>query len=208
MHLTAIADTHNLHRRLQLPGGEVLLHAGDITEYGTEEETADFIDWFAAQPYTHKIFIAGNHDYFFEQFSPKAVRRRLPAGVHYLENSGVMIEGKYFWGSPVTPYFFGMAFNKKRGEAIREVWQEIPLKTDVLLTHGPPAGILDQNLGCEDLKTRIEKVKPALHIFGHIHEGYGKTETPATVFINAAQVSFDERTQQNRLVRQPVCFEI
>ena len=63
MQITSISDTHGLHHQLQLPGGDLLIHAGDVCKRGTQQEAANFIDWFEKQPYAYKVFIAGNHDY-------------------------------------------------------------------------------------------------------------------------------------------------
>jgi Icc-related predicted phosphoesterase len=98
----------------------------------------------------------------------------------YLEDSGVEVEGLKFWGSPVQPPFNNWAFNVQRGAPIRRHWDKIPMGTDVLVTHGPPFGMLDQSrpmtdhLGCEELAEVVEKVAPRLHLFGHIHGGHGR----------------------------------
>lgn len=94
-------------------------------------------------------------------------------GIIYLKNSAVTIEGIKIWGSPVTPYFLGMAFNKRRGEAIRKIWQQIPSDTDILITHGPPFGVRDKKVGCEELLTQVGKLQPKIHVFGHVHGEYG-----------------------------------
>lgn len=188
MQITIIADTHGLHHNLKLAAGETLIHAGDITEYGTEEEVIDFIKWFDQQPFKHKIFIAGNHDLFLEACTKIALQKLLPPNIIYLQNSGVIIEGITIWGSPISPYFLGMAFNKKRGNAIKKVWNKIPTNTNVLITHTPPKGIMDNGLGCEDLLQCVQQIKPILHIFGHIHQQYGMQDINQTRFINAAVV--------------------
>ncbi len=188
MQITIIADTHGLHHNLKLTAGEMLIHAGDITEYGTEEEVIDFIKWYAKQPFKYKIFIAGNHDLFLETCTKKTLQKLLPPNIIYLQNSGVIIEGVTIWGSPISPYFLGLAFNKKRGNAIKKVWNKIPTNTNVLITHTPPKGIMDNGLGCEDLLQCVQQIKPTLHIFGHIHQQYGMQDINQTRFINAAVV--------------------
>jgi Icc-related predicted phosphoesterase len=85
-----------------------------------------------------------------------------------LENSSVLVNGLKIYGLPITPYFLGMAFNKRRGDEIKKVWKKIPSDTDIPITHGPPFGILDKNVGCEELLAKVIKVKPKLHVFGHI----------------------------------------
>lgn len=186
MNITVIADTHGLHDNLKLEAGEMLINAGDITEYGTEEEVVDFIKWFEKQPFKHKIFIAGNHDLFLETCTKNVLQKLMANNVIYLQNSDVTIKGIKIWGSPVSPYFLGMAFNKTRGNAIQKVWNKIPSDTDILITHTPPKGIMDIGLGCEDLLNCVKKIKPKLHLFGHIHDQLGLKDIGETRFINAA----------------------
>lgn len=179
MRLVAISDTHGLHKNVQIPDGDVLVHAGDFMNGGYDtSEALSFFDWFAAQPHLHKICIAGNHDRVFE-VSPSLAKTLVPSNVTYLEDSGVVVDGVRFWGSPVTPSFMGWSFNRDRGPAIDWHWQMIPQDTDVLVTHGPPYGVLDtskagwEHLGCADLLRRLKDVHPKVHVFGHIHGGYG-----------------------------------
>jgi len=192
MQIVAISDTHGKHRDLQpLPKGDVLIHSGDVSRGGTKEQITDFLEWFAAQNHTHKIFIAGNHDFFFEQADPEEVNSIIPDGVIYLNDSGMKINGVQFWGSPITPWFNNWAFNRDRGDEIKKHWELIPDDTNVLITHGPPFGILDETVygnrtGCEDLLLRVDQVKPKVHIFGHIHEDYGNFKKGETSFVNAS----------------------
>lgn len=192
MQIVAISDTHGKHRDLlPLTEGDVLIHAGDVSRGGTKEQIMDFLEWFAAQKHTHKIFIAGNHDFFFEETNPHEVNRIIPDDVIYLSDSGIKINGVQFWGSPVTPWFNNWAFNRDRGDEIKKHWELIPRDTDVLITHGPPFGILDETVygkrtGCEELLLRVYCVEPKYHIFGHIHEGYGSSLKGETTFVNAS----------------------
>lgn len=193
MKIVLLSDTHGSHSYLDIPQGDLLIHAGDFSMRGREGETRNFIDWFSAQPHPHKVFISGNHDFLAEE-DPAIFRTMLPDNVHYLENSGVEIEGIEIWGSPISPWFHNWAFNRHRGDAIRPYWQKIPLTTDILITHGPPYGILDETdrgevVGCQDLWNRIEEVQPKLHVFGHIHEGYGQLQKEETLFVNASIVN-------------------
>jgi Icc-related predicted phosphoesterase len=197
MRLVCISDTHNQHDKLgSLPEGDVLVHAGDWTGTGTQKQVISFIRWFASQPHKHKILIAGNHEitldlqaykdrwYMFHSRHPLQAHEiksyvLREDGIQYLENQSVEIEGFHFYGSPVTPSFGGWGFNVDRGDPIREVWSKIPTNTDVLITHGPPYGYGDKldigdRVGCPDLLEEvITRIKPKVHIFGHIHEGYG-----------------------------------
>src|SRR5690606_32531661 len=139
--------------------------------------------------------IAGNHDFFFEVASKDQVNEVLAEypEITYLNDSGVTIEGIKFWGSPVTPYFHNWAFNRFQNE-IAEHWDLIPNGIDVLITHGPPYGILDKvyhdnrNVGCLILKNKVKEVKPQVHVFGHIHEAMGVHEEGGTTYINASVI--------------------
>jgi Icc-related predicted phosphoesterase len=148
------------------------------------------------------VFVAGNHDGLFQTNPDKAKALVHRYGIHYLEDSGVTLHGRTFWGSPYTPKFFDWWFMEERGEDINRHWKMIPPFTDVLITHGPPQGYLDTlwdgPAGCLDLKKRLFEVKPRLHVFGHIHSGFGMRELRyednfVTILVNAAQISQDNR---------------
>lgn len=203
-----IADTHSRHRSLRLPGGDVLIHAGDLTYRGEKLEVQDFISWFSKQPFQYKIFIAGNHDFLFETAKPKELDLLVPDDIFYLNDSGITIEGINIWGSPITPRFFNWAFNRNRGEAIAKHWSLIPRNTNLLITHGPPFGFLDQlaneqHVGCKDLLVTIKEIKPSVHVFGHIHESYGTTKNMGIKFINASLVN-----ESYQLINKPIVFEL
>lgn len=195
MRLVVISDTHGLHRRVdELPKGDVLVHAGDFMNSGYDvEDIISFNRWLGEQAFQHRIVIAGNHDRYFET-SPQLARAMLPNAT-YLENSEVTIDGITFWGSPYTPEFLNWAFMYPRGAAAQRYWDMIPAKLDVLITHGPPFGILDQtgpgeaHLGCEELLSVVEQKKPRVHIFGHIHGGAGTFQSEFTRFVNAAYLN-------------------
>lgn len=213
MKIVAISDTHGLHSRMEhyLPSGDLLIHAGDLTNIGKEHEVEDTMNWFKelANKYTHGIvFIAGNHDRSFDpKFNladgktqkPKWLRDILSNikstnHIHYLENDFVEIEGIKIWGSPITPWFGGdyWAFNAHRGPNIMGYWEQIPSDTDIIVTHGPVMYKLDYAtygktyVGCEQLRYQIEKIKPLIHISGHIHEGYGYEYNEDTHYFNAS----------------------
>jgi len=189
MRLVLISDTHRRHADLVVPSGDVLIHAGDFSGSGTRAQVRDAAAFIRALPHRHKIVIAGNHDRCLE-LDP-ALGALLFEGCHYLFDGGVTIDGTRFWGSPWQPWFLDWAFNLKRGEALREKWALIPEGTDVLITHGPPAGVLDlvfdgSRAGCADLRAAVHRVRPQLHVFGHIHEGYGVHEEEETRYVNAS----------------------
>ena len=158
-------------------------------------------------PHRHKVVIAGNHDFFFEKYPKEA--KRLITNAKYLNDSGILIEGLRIWGSPVQPWFYDWAFNRKRGKDIRKHWDLIPTTTDILITHGPPFGILDatdrgEKVGCEDLLDITQnRVRPKLHVFRHIHEAYGQHQVDDTLFVNASMVDLEYRP-----VREAIVVEI
>jgi len=206
--IVCISDTHGQHTKLSVPDGDVLIHAGDFMAFGdTPKEVVDFNQWLGKQPHRHKVVIAGNHDLMFERH-PGAARELLGNAI-YLENSGAEIAGFTIWGSPVQPEFNNWAFNVARGAAIRRYWKMIPANTDVLVTHGPPFGVLDKahpssaHVGCEELAKAVEQIKPGLHVFGHIHGGHGLSSSKDTQFVNASVVN-----EAYRLVHEPQVVEI
>jgi Icc-related predicted phosphoesterase len=197
MKIVFISDTHNKHEHLTSKGmgnilgsGDVLVHAGDITSMGRSHEIKLFLDWFSNTDFTHKIFIAGNHDFGFEVM-PDIAPEYKEKGVHYLFDSEVIIDGVKFYGSPWQPEFYNWAFNLPRGEKLAEKWGKIPGNTDILITHGPAHGLLDTvpmggHVGCEELYKRVFEVKPKIHVCGHIHGSYGQKSVDGIEFLNAS----------------------
>ncbi len=180
---------------MDIPEGDVIVHAGDFSENGTKAETINFLEWFSQLPHKHKILIAGNHDFYLEKNSDH-IDAIIPNEINYLMDSGISIENVNFWGSPFTPGDGHWAFNKSRGNQISQHWNIIPPNTDFLITHGPPFGILDelgnkQHIGCEKLAKRILNLKLSYHVFGHVHNNYGIVRTKTTTFLNSA--SLDEK---------------
>lgn len=187
--IVIISDTHG-HHDFEVPPGEVLIHAGDGCKRGSLDEARSWGEFLAAQPHPHKIAIAGNHDRCFES-EPALAREQLPASLTYLCDSGCELEGLRFWGAPWQPWFLSWAFNLPRGPELARKWGLIPEHTDVLVTHGPPMGVLDRTyagepVGCEELRAAVARVRPRLHVFGHIHEGYGAEALAGTLFVNAS----------------------
>jgi Icc-related predicted phosphoesterase len=208
MKFIAISDTHGLHAQLRLPKGDVLLHAGDVCSRGTEKEVLNFLAWFSEQDYKYKIFIAGNHDFYFEKNSTALINKIIPENVIYLCDSGAQIEDINIWGSPVSPWFYNWAFNRYRGSDIKKHWDKIPHHTDILITHGPVFGKLDitvqgEQVGCVDLLNRVEKINPKIHLCGHIHEAYGEIKSTKTTFLNASVLD-----ENYRLVNEPMIFDL
>lgn len=208
MKFVAIADTHGKHEDLVLPVGDVLIHAGDVSMKGEEAEIMDFLAWFGQQDFEHKVFVAGNHDFYFEKETDEHIQSMLPGKVIYLKDSCTIIEGVKIWGSPITPWFFNWAFNRHRGDPIRRHWDLIPMDTDILVTHGPVFRALDtsakgQHIGCKDLFHKVQEVKPKVHICGHVHDAYGIIDKHGVKFINASVLD-----NQYEPAHAPVVFEL
>lgn len=198
--IIAISDTHNRHDKLIIPECDILIHAGDWSGQGTKSEVTNFAKWLNKQTQCKEIVvIPGNHELYFERglpdsklwFTEECPRAKL------LIDEGCEIDGIKIWGSPVQPWFHDWAWNRK-GTEIQKHWDAIPEGTNILITHGPPYGILDQttyangdirpeHLGCPNLMERIKIVKPDLHFFGHIHYPGGRAVSVfSTTFYNAS----------------------
>ena len=194
MKLVFFSDSHNQHRQIHFPPGDVLICCGDLSSSGTLSEIEAFAQYLSTLKYQHKIVIAGNHDFALEDHRQNQAEHILnTAQIHYLNDSGIHINDVFFWGSPIQPTFFDWAFNRQRGSQIQAHWNLIPPTVNVLITHGPPYRILDQchtgsHVGCQNLLQTIQKIQPQIHAFGHIHEAYGMTKRGLTTFINAAVV--------------------
>lgn len=186
-----VSDTHGRHGSIAIPRCDLLVHAGDYTRRSAREDTPAFLDWFAAQPATHKVFVSGNHDFFSER-DPAAMAELVRAhGVHHLVDETIELAGLRIHGSPVTPFFRGMAWNRPRGAGMAAHYERIPAGLDLLITHGPPKGTLDRtvfgmHVGCEVLAEVVAEKAPRVHVFGHIHEAAGETTNGRTRSINAA----------------------
>ena len=183
MKIWHISDTHTYHDLLTVPEGiDMVIFSGDCSNprdaYENEPEVRNFIHWFKTLPIKHKIFVAGNHD--------TSIERGLVTwedfeayNIIYLENEHITIEGVKIFGSPLTPSFGnGWAFNKPRHKLDR-IWSNIiDTDVDIIVSHGPPKGILDLGIdrrhtmefcGCKSLWNVIKSINPKLVLFGHIH---------------------------------------
>lgn len=198
MRLVCMSDTHGRHERLSVPEGDVLIHAGDLTGRGKAHEVEAAVEWLLDHPHPHKVLIAGNHDWLFQR--EPALARTLVQSLHYLEDSGCEIEGVKFWGSPWQPWFYNWAFNLRTPEELQAKWDLIPADTQVLVTHSPPFGILDQVdehlVGCERLLETVLRIRPRVHVFGHIHECHGRFHKDGVLFVNASICDVAYRARQ------------
>jgi predicted phosphohydrolase len=162
--LVMMSDTHSQHRSLQVPDGDFLIHAGDFTLFNRSHDSVrDFNQWLFKLPHRRKIVIPGNHDFKFAD----ARWRRLISAATFLLNEGTEIDGIRIWGSPLTPSNFE-SFGAESGDDYRRIFSRMPRQTDLVITHGPPLGILDvggergnRNEGCKHLLEAICRVGPA-----------------------------------------------
>jgi len=203
--ITCLSDTHmRLDKVPALPGGDTIVHSGDLTGRGEiwemERELKKLGDLKKRYQYVHCIYVAGNHDWLAFRDQTRVRELCKKNGIIYLQDEEVTLDGVRFYGSPWQPAFCGWAFNLPRGEALRKVWDQIPTNgIDYLITHGPPYGILDEVVkvdgtsyhppelvGCADLLNRLLHVKPKVHQFGHIHCASGEKTFMDIKFINAS----------------------
>jgi Icc-related predicted phosphoesterase len=216
--ITTISDTHNKHKSITpfLPGGDILIHSGDISSLGYKHEIESFCSWFdKIDNYELKVFIAGNHDYGFQNRIAETMEIvNSYKWITYLQDDWVGFQKTGFkeiriWGSPWQPEFHNWAFNLPRNsKELEDKWNLIPDNTDILITHGPAWGYVDMvvgsydNLGCEKLIQRIEQFNPPIHISGHIHTGYGYQTNGRTHFINASVLN-----EQYIFTQYPLTFD-
>jgi Icc-related predicted phosphoesterase len=209
MKITFISDTHTKHKQVtsSLPGGDLLIHAGDLSSMGYKHEVQQFCKWFnSIEGYNHKAFIAGNHDFWFEK-AFDIDKKYKDKGVVYLFDHFVNIDGLNIYGSPWQPAFFNWAFNLHTSKDLKYYWDKIPNNLDVLITHGPPKYTLDVlptgvNVGCEELTKSVALVKPKIHCFGHIHSGYGEKYVDGVQYFNAAVLG-----ENYNLMNNPINIE-
>ena len=220
MKISLISDTHTKHNKivtskslrnsnqpLDLPGGDLLIHAGDFMDSGYNAmEAIEFFQWFdEINNYDTKVLIAGNHDRWMQD-EPEESRGMLTGykTIEYLQDEELTMyfdgpngdtpeDNIRIYGSPWQPEFFSWAFNLPRNsEKMKAKWDAIPDRTDILVTHGPPFGYQDIpggqsiRVGCEMLRYRVDEIKPKIHVFGHIHGGYGHYFNGHTHFFNAS----------------------
>ncbi len=194
-----ISDLHGSYPKLE--GGDLLILGGDYTAKHTQAECLVFVEWLRKQDYKKKIFIGGNHDtpifkgdfYFSNEW----------IGATWLNDSGCEYSGLKFWGSPWTAEFEGInpnckAWTLRNDKALAKKWALIPDDTDILITHSPPYGIFDEclnrngdryeSVGSKSLRAKVNQLNPMLHVFGHIHEGYGQMTLDDIMFINASHM--------------------
>lgn len=202
MRLVCISDTHNKHRDLTLPTGDVLIHAGDATMLGEEEKCRDFLAWFSAQPFSTKIFVPGNHDFWFEELTGEEL-----GALEIAYNIRILAQYRRYtytqenysilglpWSLPYGPWAY-----QKTEEQMEEFLATHTWSPDIVVSHGPAKLILDKTkrgeaAGSEALLDWIREREPKVVISGHIHEAYGAVQHGPTLFVNAALLN--EKYQQ------------
>jgi len=211
MKICIISDTHTKHKFLNYDlksiEADVIIHCGDMTGNGGIKAIEEFMEWFSnLDQFKYKICVAGNHDWLFERANLRA-REAVPENVTYLEDEEIIIGDIKFYGTPVQKHFCNWAFNRSEAKMAQH-WVAIPDDTDVVITHSPPYGIMDyvnyEHQGSPSLYMEIVKrIKPKIHCFGHIHEGYGVNVIDDINFINASNLD-----GQYQCVNEPIIIEI
>lgn len=212
MRLVFVSDTHNRLGRISVPDGDLLIHCGDFTmrtEAKTPEQHLGQVEQFnrelGALPHPLKVVVAGNHETPFETMNAEA--RALLTNATYLQDELAVIGGLRIYGSPWQPEYRKWAFNLPRdSQELADVWKRVPDHVDILVTHGPPKGILDRTpdwptVGDAFLLERVLQVRPRIHCFGHVHFSAGVLERDGITFVNAA--SLNEKYQPSS-TRHPV----
>jgi Icc-related predicted phosphoesterase len=198
-----MSDTHGSHRKVNVPEGDLLIHAGDFTWLSRNRlQIRDFNDWLGKLPHRYKVVIPGNHEYAFEE-DPRLGREI--SNAIFLIDEAVELAGFRIWGSPLTN-LYGGAFGRSVAADRARAYSRIPENTDILITHGPPFGVLDRRLGtdrpdgCRELLAAVSRIRPRLHVFGHIHGAYGIRRAEGTVFVNAALFGESDDIEQSPIV--------
>jgi Icc-related predicted phosphoesterase len=215
--IVATSDCHGRLGSVTIPAGDLLVIAGDVLPNSTRDPERDAVaqarhlseldELAGSLDFEHVVLVAGNHDWIFER---KKDARRSLRNLIYLEDESIIIDGVKVHGSPWQPEFCSWAFNLPRnGDELRHYWQLIPDDVDVLVTHGPPYGVLDHpdgvrpSVGCELLRERVDAIRPRLHLFGHIHGSYGIERRGETTFANVSLCDEDYEPTQ-----PPLVFEV
>lgn len=205
----AISDTHNVYKNLIVSKCDLLISAGDYSFRGTEQETKNFHEWLNDQPAKYIISVMGNHELGPEKDFElhKSLALEVCPRVHFIEEGLIEIEGLKIWCSAYTPAFCNWAYNLYSDEELRHHWNKIPEGIDILVTHGPAYGMLDEvfcppsyeeHKGCKELWNAVLKIKPKAHVFGHLHYHYGQLEFNGTKFYNVANCN-----DSYKIERQP-----
>jgi Icc-related predicted phosphoesterase len=214
MKILAISDLHTLYRTFDTSNwnADMIICAGDMTN-GKETQIIDFLEWLSSLKIKHKIIVAGNHDWYFQEIGyESAFRLCNKYNIIYLENTSCTIEGINFFGSPYSNMFHNWAFMSSEKD-LSKIYSKIPDNTNVIISHGPPKGILDctyntLNVGSSSLINKIKKLKELkIVIFGHIHEDRGHVNKNNIDFYNVSNYNYYEYYLEKEL-KAPTVIEI
>lgn len=203
LRVVCLSDTHNAHRDLQLPAGDVLIHAGDFTQFGKEEHASDFNDWLGEQPHKIKLVVLGNHENNSswnsrapEILSNATLLRQSEFELAVSDGQSLKVFGTdFFWPCPSgNPYF-----------------DQIPEDTDILIAHGPAKGCADGTKGCPALLKAVECRHLQLVVSGHVHFARGaalmrQPDGHETVLVNAANCGSGK--DERKLTRGPLVIDL
>ncbi len=225
LRIVTLSDTHNRHEELEkynlMPDGDMLIHAGDFTDRGTEEEVLYFNEFLGRmrRKYRYVVVVPGNHDKCLDptraaNYTTKTPQQLLSNATHYLVNTGVVIEGIKIYGMAMNTRCGG-GFGTRDESESELYYQHIPSDTDILITHTPAHNILDlawdrsqkssepcsvckqshlsfRHWGCTKLREYVFKKKPRVHICGHVHDARGSTIIDGITFINSGNTCGDD----------------
>lgn len=191
-----MSDTHGCHRDVVVPDGDVILHAGDVCDRGNQSQVDDFLEWFDNLEFEHKICISGNHDVDLKT-GRSLFPTEIPPGIIRLDDSGLEIGSLKIWGCRT-------GLKGELGD-----WSSIPQEVDILMTHYPPAGILDQTkngnrLGIRSLANRVLEISPKIHLFGDIHHSHGQVRIDSTHYFNASLY----KASRKEIIHEPYVIDL
>lgn len=213
MRIVIISDTHGAHDSLNLPDGDALIHCGDACMANDFKEAHSFAEWMEDQNYKLKIYVPGNHDFQFKNQLP--LYKEQMKSVKILVDEGYEHDFIYFYGCPWVPLgqSWAYSYHKQSNRVPSRVFGKIPERTDILITHGPPKGIMDyalnRNLGSKHLEAELKRIQPYYHFFGHIHEEQGDRikyiPEYNCVFANASNL---DENYAKESIRDPLVIDV
>lgn len=192
MKIACISDTHQHHKKITIPPVDMIIHAGDFTYHGELHEVERFLDWYSIQDSKYKILVCGNHEKEISKY-PDLLRQWCEdRNIQLLRNEHTVVEGLNIFGSPYSVEFGNWAYGLPE-EKLQHIWNMILPDTDILITHGPAYGRLDEcpggRVGSVTLRDHIDKgnlPNLKLHVTGHIHESRGTMFKDGYLTVNAA----------------------
>lgn len=204
MKIVCVSDTHTLHKHVNVPDGDVFIHAGDMTNIGEDQDLLEVSEWISDLPHKHKIVICGNHEKKYSEDTESIKAYFECFGIKVLHNETITIDGFKFYGEPRTPEFYNWGWAYNPGYEAELVWEKMPEGIDVLVCHGPPLGYGDiaprlygfcqgsaykeeNHVGCPTQLKHLKRVQPKLVVCGHIHFSHGIYMTDfGTTVVNAS----------------------